>query len=64
MKRNLFVTMLLVITTVQFASAQSYELFSPDKNIKITVANSDQLTYSVSADGEADNNSFPSAETE
>jgi alpha-glucosidase len=51
MKRNLFITLLLVITTVQITSAQSYELFSPDKNIKITVANSDQLTYSVSADG-------------
>lgn len=51
MRRNLIITLLVVISTVQFSVAQNYELFSPDKNIKITVANGNQLTYSVAADG-------------
>jgi alpha-glucosidase len=51
MRRNIFISLLLVITTMQVAKAQNYELFSPDKNIKITLVNDDVLTYSVMADG-------------
>jgi len=51
MNRNLLVAILLVLSTTQFAQAQSYELLSPDKNIKITIQNNELLTYSVLADG-------------
>jgi alpha-glucosidase len=52
MNRNLLFAILLVLSTAQLALAQSYELLSPDKNIKITIQNNEQLTYSVLADGQ------------
>jgi alpha-glucosidase len=51
MNRILLFAILLVLSTAQLALAQSYELLSPDKNIKVTIQNNEQLTYSVSADG-------------
>ena len=51
MKKSINFLPVFIVLTISQINAQNYEVFSPDKGIKITVSVKDQVAYSVSVDG-------------